>query len=136
MPRITLYRALICLAFILSGCGGGGGGGSSGEPSVSLTNGLVAPSLRQEAVSDDSAGLSWTPVNNALFYKVFRNGVEITPISGWLMSEFEDSGLSPNTSYSYTTQSCDSTQCSAQSSELKVSTSAPITAPPPKHRQA
>jgi chitodextrinase len=98
--------------------GGGGGGGDSTPPSVP-TNVNGTP------VGSTEIDLSWTAsTDNAggtgvAGYNVFRDG---TKVNGSLVTSpsFNDTGLTPSTSYNYTVSAVDnSTNESAQSSPAK-----------------
>ena len=73
-------------------------------------------------LSSSSIGLSWSSVPGATSYNVYRSGTNI--ISNGSTS-FTDTGLSPNTTYSYTISACNGTGCSAQSQSISATTSSP-----------
>jgi chitodextrinase len=91
----------------------------------SVPTGLTSPS---HGVT--TANLSWTAATDNVGvagYKVFRNGVQIaTPAT----TSYADSGLTPNTAYTYTVAAFDSAgNASAQSASVGVTTTADTTAP-------
>ncbi|MFA6270074.1 MAG: carbohydrate-binding protein [Candidatus Paceibacterota bacterium] len=83
--------------------------------------------LTATAISSSQINLSWgasTDNINVAGYHIFRNGVQITTITG---TTYQNNGLTPSTSYSYTVQSYDAAgNNSTQSSPVNVIT-LPIT---------
>ncbi|GAA1601190.1 glycoside hydrolase family 9 protein [Catellatospora bangladeshensis] len=64
---------------------------------------VVPPSppqnLRTTATTSSSVTISWDPVTGAASYAVSRGGVQVAVVTG---TSYTDTGLSPNTAYSYT----------------------------------
>ncbi|MDP3726387.1 MAG: hypothetical protein Q8R36_04285, partial [bacterium] len=101
-----------------------------------LTPDLESPStptnLSASAISDTQISLSWrASVDNVgvAGYKVFRNGAEITTVSGL---SYTDSSRSPQTSYTYRVSAYDRAgNNSAQSGSANATTESPPPPPPP-----
>ncbi len=97
--------------------GTAGGGGCSMLPSV--PTGLNSPSKTSSSVS-----LSWnasTPgANCTVQYRVFQNGTQVTQVASTSVTV---SGLSANTTYSFTVAAINEYGSSAQSSPISVTTS-------------
>ena len=74
-----------------------------------MSSSIVGPStprnpqnLTVTSVTASTVGLSWTaPVGGANTYNVYRNGVKVAAISGGSALSQTDTGLSPNTIYTY-----------------------------------
>jgi hypothetical protein len=82
-----------------SGSGGGGGGGGGGA--------LPAPTgLGTSNAGNTTMTLAWGSVTGAAGYNVFRAGSQVntTLVSG---TSYNDSGLSPGTTYSWTVAAVD-----------------------------
>ncbi|MFF1259481.1 MULTISPECIES: PHB depolymerase family esterase [unclassified Streptomyces] len=66
---------------------------------------LPAPTgLTATATTDTSASLSWTAVDGAASYRVYRGGTQVGSPSS---TSFTDTGLAPGTTYSYTVAAVD-----------------------------
>ncbi|ABN53656.1 MAG TPA: ferrous iron transporter A [Hungateiclostridium thermocellum] len=75
--------------------------------------------------SDTQINLNWTSVTNAVYYSIVRNDVHIANIDIDLVRNylsFQDTGLVPQTSYSYTVTAVDSNGRSIKSASSTVST--------------
>lgn len=79
-----------------------------------------APTGLSGSTTLDSASLTWIPVSGATSYNVYRDGVEIA--HGGQSASYTDSGLTQDTSYSYTVTAVDSVGESAQSTALVLKT--------------
>jgi hypothetical protein len=92
-------------------------GGGGGPPAI--PTGLQATNVTASQVD-----LSWNASSGADSYTVRRDNVIIgTPT----VTTFSDPGVTAGNSYQYTVDACNTNGCSAQSSPLTVSTSAPAT---------
>jgi len=60
------------------------------------TSPAIPTGLTKIGVSSSSTKISWNPQSDASSYTVFRNGVTVKTLN---VSEFEDQGLAPNTTY-------------------------------------
>nr|WP_315029748.1 lytic polysaccharide monooxygenase [uncultured Chryseobacterium sp.] len=77
--------------------------------------------LTQLGVTSSSAKISWTPQSDAVSYTVFRNGQNIQQVN---VAEFENTGLTANTTYIYEIQAKGSSGLtSGKSMPLSVKTS-------------
>ncbi|MGE5529280.1 MAG: right-handed parallel beta-helix repeat-containing protein [Patescibacteria group bacterium] len=94
-----------------------GGGGGDTQPPTAPTN-LVAT-----AVSSSRIDLTWTASTDNVGvtgYKIFRGGVEIDTTTG---TTYQDTGLSPNTTYSYYVKAFDAAgNISPQSNTAQATT--------------
>ena len=96
----------------------------------------VPQNLTATAASSTQVNLSWNASTDAgggvvAGYTVFRNGVEVTSVAG---TSYNDTGLTANTTYSYTVLAFDDAvpaNESAQSSAANVTTPAPPDTLPP-----
>lgn len=76
--------------------------------------------LAAAVVSSSEIDLSWSAAAGIVGYKVYRDGVLIASLTG---ISYQDTGLSPATSYSYTVSSVDAVgNESAQSSAVSAAT--------------
>ncbi|MET7029685.1 fibronectin type III domain-containing protein, partial [Sediminicola luteus] len=74
---------------------------------------------------DASSDLGGGPITN---YEIFQDGISIGTTGG-ATTTFNVTGLSPNTTYSYTVTATDGTNTSAQSVALDVTTTGDVTPP-------
>jgi len=100
-------------------------GCSSTGSSASYTTGNIpsvpsTPSVGSPGCS--SLTISWSSVSGASSYKIYRGGSQIASPSS---SPYTDSGLSPNTTYTYTIVACNSCGCSSQSNSRSGTTGSP-----------
>ena len=104
---------------ISSGGGGGGGGGSGGD----YTAPSVPSNLAAQAASSSEIDLTWTASTDNVGvtgYRLYRNSSLLTSPS---TVGYADTGLSPETSYSYTVAAYDAaSNVSAQSSPVAATT--------------
>jgi fibronectin type 3 domain-containing protein len=105
---------------LLVSCGtGGGGGGDTTPPSTPGT-----PTLN--SVTSSSVSFSWAASSDNVgvtAYRVFRNGNQVGTTAGNVTS-YQDTGLTPSTSYSYRVQAVDAANNpSPQSGALSATTS-------------
>ncbi len=93
----------------------GPGGGDPNPPVIPAT-----PSgLSGSATGPTTANLNWNAVSNATSYNVYRNGTRVgSPTS----PSFSDSGLTAQTTYSYTVSAVNSAGESARSGAVSVTT--------------
>ena len=137
------------LAFLsvlgLSGCGGGGDDGSSSTGASAdaavaayrfrnrdVTNPSIPTNLSANIVSSAQINLAWSASsdNRAVSgYRIRRNGTRLPTLG--IVTTFEDSGLTPSTSYSYTVEAIDtSNNVSGQSTAVVAITPALDPTPP------
>ena len=86
----------------------------------------AAPVVSGEAASSTSATLSWDSVDGASGYRVVRDGEDVETLPGGATS-FEDSGLSPETTYAYRVFALDDFGQETPSEEVEVTTPADTT---------
>ncbi|MFI7468533.1 glycosyl hydrolase family 18 protein [Nonomuraea sp. NPDC049646] len=95
---------------------GGGGGDDTTPPSV-------PGNLRSTGVSNSSVSLAWNASTDNVAvtgYEVYRGGTLVTTVTG---TTYNDSGLSANTSYSYTVRARDAAgNRSADSNQITATT--------------
>ena len=129
LAQIKRVRFLLfCLIIVssLAGCGGGGGGGDvSGTPDD--TSAPTTPTgLTAQADSSTIILLSWNAASDnvaVLGYRIYRGGAMIQDLFSPASLEFEDKGLTPNTTYAYTISAYDSVgNESAQSAVVQATT--------------
>lgn len=80
--------------------------------------------LHSTAIGSSTVDLAWDPVSGMDGYGVYRDGVLLADVSG---TTFTDTGLTPETTYTYTVDSFLGATRSAQSSPLDVTTTAQST---------
>ena len=80
----------------------------------------VPTNLVATAQSSSSISLTWSTVAGAESYKVFRNSVEVK--AGITGTSYVDTGLNPNTTYSYTVKAVNATGDSEASSSASATT--------------
>jgi len=148
--RITLWLIILALILMIPGCGGGTGEdqqakGGLGEPPI-LPPPVTPPptdteppsvptNLRASVITHNSVTIIWEASTDNLgvpTYKVFRDGVPMTPPEGIPGTSYQDTTVSRNTAYAYTVSALDQAgNNSAQSAPLNVTTlSSPDTEPP------
>jgi hypothetical protein len=119
-PNTTTTYTLTCT---------GAGGSASQSATVTATD-TTPPStptnLSAMAVSSTQINLQWTASTDNVGvtgYKVFRNGTQIVTPS---TTSYQDTGLSPNTTYTYTVAATDAAgNTSAQSASASATTQLP-----------
>ncbi|MGL4449318.1 MAG: chitinase N-terminal domain-containing protein, partial [Aeromonas sp.] len=80
----------------------------------------TSPVLALVTVSDSQAELSWSAIQNAEFYRIYRDGVAVSSLKEL---SFTDSDLGAQTRYSYQIEACNSHGCAKEKSlELLVET--------------
>jgi chitodextrinase len=88
------------------------------RPALAQT--IQAPgNVQVVATSGTTVTVSWDLVTGATGYRVYRGGVQVTQTTN---RTFNDTGLTPGTTYSYTVSSVDLIQESSQSSPVTVTT--------------
>lgn len=108
--------------------------GNLSEASDAVVNDIQAPmapeGLQLTTVSDISSSLSWNPSTDnvgVIGYKIYRDGVELESITEL---SYTDSGLQPETTYTYTIKAYDAGGNISESSKpLTVVTSADTQSP-------
>lgn len=88
---------------------------SNADPQLPAT----PQNLRSTGKTTSSVTIAWDSVSGAQGYEVLRNGNLLTTATG---TTYTDSGLSANTSYSYTVRAFNSAGSSAQSNSISVTT--------------
>lgn len=134
----SLPLMMLLAVLSLSGCGGGGEEAETGSATMgaSLAPDTIAPSVpgdvSADAVSSAQIDLAWAAStdNRAVTgYRILRNGSEIATLDN--VTEFEDTGLSASTQYSYTIEAVDGAgNVSGQSAVTLATTPAPDSTPP------
>lgn len=119
-------------------------GGST--PTPPPTGDTQAPSiptnLTAQAVSQSQINLSWNAstdpstssgqVSGVAGYKVYRNGTQITTVTG---TTYQNTGLSAGTTYAYTVSAYDAAgNNSAQSASVSATTQSATVTPPPTQK--
>ncbi|MGE5528005.1 MAG: family 20 glycosylhydrolase [Patescibacteria group bacterium] len=108
---------------IINALGRSPGYGSAPLPPVDTEPPTAPANLTATAVSSSRIDLSWTAATDNVGvagYKVFRGGVEIDTVTG---TTYSDTGLSPNTTYSYYVKAFDAAgNVSAQSNTAQATT--------------
>lgn len=92
-------------------------------PTAVITPSVVAPGIPQgilvTVISDDRIDVSWNRSSGATAYEVFRNNEVVAVISSLLYS---DTGLEPETSYSYKVRAFDGSKYSSFSTTVSATT--------------
>ncbi|HTU64487.1 MAG TPA: PQQ-dependent sugar dehydrogenase [Steroidobacteraceae bacterium] len=148
MDRKIALATLASLGVLLSACGGGGSSGGDTpaappppsapvEPPADTTPPTVPSGVTAVAQSQTEILVSWTASTDATGvagYRVFRDG-NTTAVATPTGTSFTDTGLTANTTYSYTVVAVDSAPAanvSAASVAASATTQAePVTPPPP-----
>lgn len=119
--------------YIVSALGGTVGGkpieSSTGPIQFTVVQGpLSPPSNLQATAGQDFISLSWTPSPDPAVqgYNIYRNGTKIASVAGRETHEYTNTGLQPNTQYTYFLRSFDGTSReSANSNSVTAHTAAP-----------
>ena len=138
-PPLTSYNGLSALqSDDIAGCVSLYGSTGGGPLGPDVTAPTVPTGLAASAITQTTLNLTWNPstdpaVNGATTsglanYKVYANGSLLGTVSGPGASV---SGLAPGTQYGFSVSACDAaSNCSAQSAQLLVTTTAGDTQPP------
>jgi len=108
--RIGFLAPVLFAAIVLTACGGGGG--SSTPPTAEDTTPPSVPAdLTVTATTTATVSLSWsastdTGGSGLAGYRIYRDG-SATPLASVAATTYTDSGLSPQTTYSYTVRAYD-----------------------------
>jgi hypothetical protein len=114
-----------------------GDGPTVGVPAIAVELDPIAPpsvpnNLVVSDITTSSLNLSWAsstdPQDLDVSYEVFRNGTLVTTTTE---TSFNDSGLSPQTSYSYTVMAYNSANIFSAESDAVSATTAALLVPPP-----
>ena len=89
------------------------------EPTPTVPN---APTLAATAQSTTAIGLTWTAVDGATSYKIYREGTYLTSVATG--TTYSDTGLTPNTQYCYRVTAVNDAGESSQSNEACATTEA------------
>jgi hypothetical protein len=90
---------------------------------------LAAPTdLTAGPVTSTTISLNWDDVTGSTGYQLFRNGAQVATASG---SYATDTGLAPNTSYSYSVKAVNGSKTSASSATVTGKTAAATSTNPP-----
>ncbi|MBZ5538783.1 MAG: fibronectin type III domain-containing protein [Acidobacteriia bacterium] len=105
---------------------------SSFTTAADVTPPLVPTGLSASATSSTQINLSWTASTDNVAvtgYRIFRNATQVATTAG---TSFQDTGLTPSTSYSYTVSAYDAAgNTSALSTAASATTQAPPDTTPP-----
>jgi chitinase len=96
-------------------------------PGGSVTVPPTPTGLNVTGASSVSASIAWNTSSGATGYNVYRGGSRIASVTG---TSFNNTGLSPSTTYSYTVTATNSAGESAQSGAVSVTTAGTPTVPP------
>lgn len=114
--RVALATWGLLAALLVQGCGGGSdaGGGNpppsgGGLPAADTTAPTVPQNLMATAISTTQVNLTWVASTDSggaglAGYRVLRGGVEIATTT---QTNFSNTGLTPNTAYSYAVRAYD-----------------------------
>ena len=114
--RVAMVTWWILATLFVQGCGGGGDGGggnplpsSGGLPTADTTAPTVPQNLAATAIGTTQVNLTWAASTDSggaglAGYRVLRGGVEIATTA---QTNFSNTGLTPNTAYSYTVRAYD-----------------------------
>jgi chitodextrinase len=129
VSRATLIAFAVLVAmFGLSGCGGGGAEENVPGSSVADAAAPSAPTgLAAAATSASQVNLSWNPATDnvgVIGYNVYRDGMQIATLGS--VTTFQNTGLTPSTSYSYVVRARDAAgNMSSPSPSASATTQAP-----------
>src|SRR6476659_4021263 len=139
MHRKNGIATLASLSVLLSACGGGKDSNpppsSGSEPPADTTPPTVPADVTASAKSATQIDVAWTASTDASGisqYRVFRDG-GTTAVGTPTGTSFSDTGLTPNTAYSYTVVAVDGAtvpNVSSASAAASATTEA-LTPPPP-----
>ncbi len=82
--------------------------------------------LNATVISCSQIDLTWDAVTTATSYEIYRNGTKINSVTS---PNYSDTGLQPNTTYSYTVSACNNAGCSPDTSSVTETTSGPPNIP-------
>ncbi len=112
--------ALFAVSLLLSACGGGGWDRDDTSQTIETLSAPSAPTATVQSASQ--INLAWSAVSGANYYRLYNNSNEIYGDSNLT---YNNTGLSANTSYSYTLRACvsnDINSCSAVSQAVNATT--------------
>jgi chitodextrinase len=90
---------------------------------------LTPINITATSTTPTSVNLAWSASSSTVYFQIFRNST-VTPIATTSAISYQDTGLSPNTAYTYYLASVDaSSTVSAISAGFPVTTQADVTAP-------
>ncbi len=107
-------------SYTVAACNSCGCSSNSGAASGTTSGTPGTPGTPSASPSCSTVNLSWSSVSGASSYNVYRNGSQIGSTSS---TSYSDSGLSNNTTYTYSISACSSCGCSSQSGGKSVTTS-------------
>jgi fibronectin type 3 domain-containing protein len=137
------FFAAACALFLM-GCGNGGGGGDDGgtlpppiggDPptspgTVDTTPPSVPANLAADAPTPTQVQISWAASTDAdtgvAGYRLYRDGSN-APVANVTVTHYTDTGLSANTSYTYTVRAFDA---ASPANESALSPAVSVTTPP------
>jgi subtilisin family serine protease/chitodextrinase len=142
LGNVTIYRdtgltASTPYTYKVSACDAAGNCSLQSNGATVITPGLssdtqspTAPTgLTATVISSSTINLAWTASTDDVgidSYKVYRDGLLLKMLGN--VTSYSDIELTPSTPYSYTVSACDAAgNCSAQSSAILVTTTAPVT---------
>jgi chitodextrinase len=130
LDDVRIYNRALSQSEIQSDMATSVGGGTTPPPSNDTTPPSTPSNVRSSNIGSTSVVLTWnasTDNSGVAGYRIFRNGAQVLTTSS---TNVTDSGLTSNTSYSYTVLAYDAAgNVSAHSSALLVTTG--TTTPPP-----
>ena len=133
MDDVRVYnRALTQAEIIELYALGSGGEMTSPSPAEDTQAPSTPANLSATSISSSQINLSWTAsIDNigVTGYRIYRNGSQLTTTAN---TSYSDTGLTPNTTYTYTVQAYDAANNpSSQSLQVQAITQASTTVPPP-----
>ncbi len=116
---------ILCALLSLVACGGGGSANNSNTSGTNTVSGSPAIPAQPAVVANNSSTVtvSWLSVAGATRYVLTRNGTDAGGSNLTTLS-VNDTGLLPNTAYSYQIAACNATMCSAPSPAATTTTNA------------
>ncbi|MFA7239535.1 MAG: fibronectin type III domain-containing protein [Sulfuricellaceae bacterium] len=127
LPAKTTYSYAVAACDTAGNCSAQSSAASATTASIVDTTPPSAPSsLSASATGSSQISLNWSASSDNVAvtaYKVYRNGSLLSTLGN--VTSYNDTNLTPKTSYSYAVAACDTAgNCSAQSSSVSATTAA------------